>query len=62
MAGMLHIDASPRGDRSHSRRLAKEFVNAWQELHPEDKIIYRDLRNHSIPHVTEEWIAADFTP
>lgn len=62
MASILHIDSSPRGDRSHSRKLAGEFVSAWKESHPEDTVVYRDLRQHSIPHVTELWIAADFTP
>jgi FMN-dependent NADH-azoreductase len=62
MAAILHIDSSPRGDRSHSRQLAKTFITAWQTAHPEDVIIYRDLRQFPIPHVTEEWIAADFTP
>lgn len=62
MASILHLDASPRGDRSASRQLAKQFMTAWQKLHPEDAVIYRDLRKSSIPHVTEQWIAADFTP
>lgn len=62
MAAILHIDSSPRGDRSHSRQLAKQFITAWQAVHPEDATIYRDLRQPPIPHVTEEWIAADFTP
>jgi FMN-dependent NADH-azoreductase len=26
MANILHIDASPRGERSHSRRMTREFV------------------------------------
>ena len=62
MANILHLDSSPRGDRSHSRQLGKEFVREWQGLHPEDTITYRDLRISPIPHVTEEWIGADFTP
>lgn len=62
MANILHIDSSPRGARSKSRQLAREFVMKWQALHPEDMITYRDLRESPIPHVTEEWIAADYTP
>ena len=34
MASILHVDSSPRGDRSKSRKLAKEFMAAWQDLHP----------------------------
>jgi FMN-dependent NADH-azoreductase len=62
MATILHIDSSPRGDRSKSRSLAKEFVVAWQALHPDDVITYRDLRDTPVPHITEEWIAADSAP
>jgi FMN-dependent NADH-azoreductase len=62
MAAILHIDSSPRGDRSHSRQLAQQFITAWQPFHPEDTMLYRDLRQSPIPHITEEWIAADFTP
>lgn len=62
MGTLLHIDSSPRGENSSSRLLASTFAAAWKEIHPDDKVIYRDLRNTSIPHITEEWIAADFTP
>lgn len=62
MASVLHIDSSPRGERSKSRQLAKEFIAAWQELHPNDEITYRDLRDNPVPHITEKWIEADFTP
>jgi len=57
MASILHIDSSPRGDRSKSRKLAKKFIDA-QDLHPDDVITYRDLRQTPVPHVTEDWIAA----
>lgn len=62
MANILHLDSSPRGNRSYSRQLSKEFIRKWQSLHPEDTITYRDLRTSIVPHVTEEWIAADYTP
>lgn len=62
MGNILHIDSSPRGDRSNSRKLAKEFITAWQSLHPDDVISYRDLRQTPVPHVTEDWIVACFTP
>ncbi|PMB38574.1 hypothetical protein CEN47_06280 [Fischerella thermalis CCMEE 5319] len=35
MAHLLHIDSSPRGERSHSRRLTREFVEAWKQAHPD---------------------------
>ncbi len=62
MAHLLHIDASPRGDRSHSRKLSREFVEAWVAAHPGDKVTYRDLGHNPVPLVSEAWIAANYTP
>jgi FMN-dependent NADH-azoreductase len=62
VANILHIDSSPRGERSHSRKLSKEFISAWRAAHPEDAIAYRDLGRHPVPHVDEAWIAAAFSP
>jgi FMN-dependent NADH-azoreductase len=61
MAHLLHIDASPRGERSHSRRMTREFVQQWQQHHPNDAIAYRDVGRNPIPHVDETWIAAAFS-
>lgn len=62
MAHLLHIDSSPRGERSHSRRLTREFVEAWKQAHPADVVTYRDVGRNPIPHVNEPWIAAAYTP
>lgn len=62
MARLLHIDSSPRGERSHSRRLTREFVEAWKQVHPFDIITYRDIGRNPVPHVDEPWIAAAYTP
>ncbi|MEH1940328.1 MAG: FMN-dependent NADH-azoreductase [Nostoc sp.] len=62
MVNILHIDSSPRGERSHSRELSKEFVSGWRAAHPEDAIAYRDLGHYPVPHVNEAWIAAAFSP
>ena len=62
MTQVLHIDVSPRSDRSHTRRLTREFVDAWLETRPTDTVVYRDVGHHPPPHVDEAWIAAAFTP
>jgi FMN-dependent NADH-azoreductase len=62
MAHLLHIDASPRGERSHSRRMTREFVEQWKQAHPGDTVTYRDIGRNPVPHVDEPWIAAAFTP
>jgi FMN-dependent NADH-azoreductase len=62
MPTLLHIDASPRGDRSVSRRLTGDFALAWRQAHPGEQIIYRDLGRNPVPLVTETFIAAVYTP
>lgn len=58
---LLHIDASPRL-ASHTRRLAGEFVTAWRARRPDATVVHRDVGREPIPHVSEAWIAAAFTP
>ena len=62
MAHLLHIDSSPRGERSHSRRMTREFVEQWKQAHPSDTVTYRDVGRNPVPHVDELWIAAAYTP
>lgn len=62
MTHLLHIDASPRGERSHSRRMTREFVEQWQQAHLSDTVTYRDIGRNPVPYVDESWIAAAFTP
>lgn len=62
MTHLLQIDASPRGTRSVSRTLSEEFISKWKAAHPHDTVTYRDVGHHPVPHVTEAWIAAAFSP
>ncbi|MCE5303477.1 MAG: FMN-dependent NADH-azoreductase [Planctomycetaceae bacterium] len=62
MARLLHLDASPRGERSLSRRLTREFVEGWLRLHPDDSVVYRDVGRQPVPRVTEAWIEGAFNP
>lgn len=59
---ILHLDSSPRGDRSISRTLTKEFITAWNRIYPNDVITYRNLGHHPVPPIDEAWIAAAFCP
>ncbi|NJK75958.1 MAG: hypothetical protein HC849_08910 [Oscillatoriales cyanobacterium RU_3_3] len=61
MAHLLHIDCSPRGERSHSRHLTKEFIAAWKTTYPADTVTYRDIGRHPVPHVDEQFVAAAYT-
>jgi len=62
MSTLLHIDVSPRSDRSVSRQLTREFAFAWKDAYPDGRIIYRDLGHNPVPLVTENFIAAVYTP
>lgn len=62
MAHILHIDASPRGDRSYSRTLSKEFITQWKAENPNDTVTYRDLGRYPVPHVDEAWVGGAFMP
>ena len=58
MARILHVSSSPRGDRSTSRKLAKEFLATWVASHPGDTVTDRDVGHAPPAHVTEAWVAA----
>lgn len=62
MTHILHLDSSPRSDRSISRALTKQFVDLWKQLQPADVITYRDLGHNPVPPIDEAWIAAAFSP
>jgi FMN-dependent NADH-azoreductase len=62
MTHLLQIDSSPRSQRSHSRKLTGEFVEAWKQAHPGDLVTYRDIGRNPIPHLDELTIAAAYTP
>ena len=47
---------------SISRRLTDEFVHKWKLLHPDGKIISRDLNESPLAPVSAQWIAAAYTP
>ncbi len=61
MTQILHLDSSPRGERSHSRQLTRAFVETLQADHPDATVAYRDLGHNPVPHVDEPWIAAAYS-
>ena len=58
---LLHLDASPRGARSHSRRLGEEFLATFRSAHPGAHVIVRDIGREPPPFVTEAWVEGAFT-
>ena len=58
---ILSIQASPRSDRSLSRKLSAVFMDAWRTARPEEIVLSRDVGRSPPPHLTENWIGAAFT-
>ncbi|MEM7491264.1 MAG: NAD(P)H-dependent oxidoreductase [Pseudomonadota bacterium] len=57
MTRILRIDASARDDASVSRSLADRLIEKL-----DGEVVTRDVGGDPIPHVTETWAAATFTP
>ena len=57
---ILLIQASPRGERSHSRKLGNKYAEVWQASHPEGRITLRDVGHNPPPFVDEAWVAGAF--
>jgi FMN-dependent NADH-azoreductase len=60
MNTLLHIEASPRTERSHSRKLGLEYAAAWQAAHPGSRVVTHDLVSEPPPFVSEAWTGAAF--
>ena len=62
MITILRIDVSARKKRSLTRELSRRFIDEWLKQRPSDKIVQRDIGLNPPPAVSEDWIAAAFTP
>lgn len=62
MTTILRIDVSARTKRSLTRGLSQRFIDEWLKQRPSDKIVQRDIGLNPPPAVSEDWIAAAFTP
>jgi FMN-dependent NADH-azoreductase len=58
---LLHLDASPRGARSHSRKLGEDFLATWRDAQPDGRVIVRDIGREPPPFVSEAWVEGAFT-
>jgi FMN-dependent NADH-azoreductase len=60
MARLLYIEASPAKSASHSIHVAKIFLNAYEQAHPQDNVETIDLWAEDLPPFDGETIAAKF--
>jgi FMN-dependent NADH-azoreductase len=61
MPTLLHLNASPLGGESISRRLTEEFVQRWKRAHPDGDVITRDLTASDLHAVDCAWFGAAST-
>lgn len=59
---ILHIDSSPLGGNSVSRKLTAKIVAELTAKHPDSKVVTRDLAANPVPHLDAGTIGAMFTP
>jgi FMN-dependent NADH-azoreductase len=58
---LLHIDSSAR-KHSLSRAVSAGFVEVWKRTYPHGEVIERDLATGLVPHITDEFVGAMYTP
>ena len=59
---ILHIDSSPLGDNSVSRKFTAKAVEGLKARHPDAKVTVRDFGKDPLPHLSGDVIGAFFTP
>ncbi|MGH0037996.1 MAG: FMN-dependent NADH-azoreductase [Myxococcota bacterium] len=62
MSKILHIEASPRGDRSGSSRLATWFLDACRKANPDDTIETLNVFEADLPTFRADAAHAKFAP
>lgn len=60
MARLLHVEASPRGERSYSSAAAAAFVEAYRAAHPTDSIDKLDLWRVELPRFDGDMLNAKY--
>lgn len=60
MAKLLHIEASPRKERSHSINVARALIESYRQANPADSIATWDLWSTPLPEFDEAAINASY--
>lgn len=62
MTSILLVTSSPRGDASHSTRIATELAENLRARAPGATLVTRDLARNPLPHVDDAFTGGIFTP
>lgn len=60
MPHLLYVEASPRKERSASIEVARAFLDAWGETHPESTVDVLDVWTTSLPDFDGEALAGKY--
>jgi FMN-dependent NADH-azoreductase len=61
MSKLLYIQASPRGQRSHSVTVTDAFIEAYEKKHPDDKVEILNVFDASMPNFDGLAVQAKYT-
>lgn len=59
---LLEIQSSVRTSNSISRTLSREFIQIWQNFHPDGQHKQQDVGMNPPAHPTELWTTANYSP
>jgi FMN-dependent NADH-azoreductase len=59
---ILHIDSSPLGESSISRKLTAKTIAQIKAAHPDARVLTRDLGSAPLPHLDGPTLGSFFTP
>ncbi|BCP53039.1 FMN-dependent NADH-azoreductase [Kaistia sp. 32K] len=62
MTNILFVTSSPRGDASHSSKVAERVLTDLVAHSPNATVVRRDLARDPLPHINEAYLGAVFTP
>lgn len=60
MTKLIYVKTSPRKNRSHSSRVAQQFVDTYRTMHPQDTIEELDLWHMDLPPFDGDTIDAKY--
>lgn len=60
MTTLLHIECSPRKQRSASLEVARQFIDRYQQHHPQTRLETLDLWGMQLPEFDEEMLNAKY--
>jgi len=62
MSSILLVTSSPRGEASHSTKVARDLAEKLAQSDPGTHIVTRDLAQNPLPHIVADYATGIYTP